>query len=68
VWKKAARPIPGLRALHRCLGIRSKLLMERVFLARTEDGAIRSGIAGFRDFWAISAGFLTGFSAASPEN
>jgi hypothetical protein len=68
VWKKARRPITGSPSLHRSLGIAAKSLMENILFARTTDGAIRFTGAGFRDFWAISAGFLTGFSAAAPEN
>jgi hypothetical protein len=68
VWKKAPRAVSGSLRLHNPLGIRVKLLMERALFDRTEDGAIRLPGAGFRDFSTISAGFLTGFSAASPEN
>jgi hypothetical protein len=42
--------------------------MGRRLSDRTLLGAIRTADARFRDFSPVSAGFLTGFSAASPEN
>jgi hypothetical protein len=68
VWKKAAGPILYSSRLHSCLGIAAKSLMEHALSERTDSGAFRRSGAGFRVFWAISAGFLTGFSAGSPEN
>jgi len=42
--------------------------MTRRLTDRTLLGAIRTASARFRDFWPLSAGFLTGFSADSSEN
>jgi hypothetical protein len=42
--------------------------MVQVFPDRTLLGAIRFSSARFRRFSLVSAGFLTGFSAASSEN
>jgi len=44
------------------------LLMTGQLADRTLLGAIRTASVRFRDFSPLSAGFLTGFSAASPEN
>jgi hypothetical protein len=68
VWKKNRLAVTDSPPLHKLLGIGAKLLMVRALFDRTEVGAIRLPGAGFRDFSPISAGFLTGFSAGSPEN
>jgi hypothetical protein len=50
------------------LGIRAKPMMALDFFDRTDVGANRSANGRFRLFLRLSAGILTGFSAASPEN
>jgi hypothetical protein len=68
VWKIAAHGFLAGRTVHKPMGIPGKSLMALAFLDRTRIGAIRVRPARYRYFSFVSAGFLTGFSAASSEN
>jgi hypothetical protein len=68
VWKKNPAAVSAILPAAQRVGHPVKSLMVQGFSRRTGLGAIRCGSARFHDFSAISAGLLTGFSAASPEN
>jgi hypothetical protein len=68
VWKRESRHFRDSGSLHTRMGIRAKSLKAHQFPARTYVGA-KSGATGrLRLFLMVSAGILTGFSAAPSEN